>query len=223
MVGRQHNNPRKAVILWVAALCFLLTAVVAANLLWARYFAMRQANDYRPFLTEAYREIELQDFITAMENVQRAMALAPANAQVYKTAGDVNYRFRHWQTAIVHYEKAIELGDGEEDTRAAMVWALVQIKRYDGAIRFGETAVAQGYRIPAMIRSLSEAYKRQGDLEDALPYFKQALEYYPDDLYLMANIRAAYEASGDKEKADEMESRIDVTQEKISQMAQGPK
>jgi len=192
-VDTANGEGRKILAVWG-----ILVLAGFAFVLWLNVPILRLADyvrskDYNTYLAAADRAMKVDDITTALQEVDRALELAPPNAHLpYKVKGDIYCHFKKWEEAVAAYEKAMELGSPNEGVRLNAVWALVSLERYREAVALGQKAEREGVTHPGLIRSIAEAHRRAGNYEAAIPYYERAVEAYPEDLYLMDQLRQAY-------------------------------
>lgn len=209
-------HSRRILVLWGAALAVGFSALWGSNLALPEVIERVRAQDYRTFLVAADRAMKRNDLPTALDNLRRAFEIAgPNNPEPHKVAGDVYHHFHKWQEAVEAYRKAMTLGNRDPGPRLNAVWALVQLERYREAVAFGRAARDDGFGQPGLLRSIAEAYRRQGDPVAAIPFYEQALRGFPNDLYLMGQLVQAYDYAGLEEKAGKMRTRMDNVQSTV--------
>lgn len=206
-------RPRRILFAWFLLVVSGFVLIVLSNIPLLRYGEYVRAHDYRTYLAAADAAMKRSDLASALDNLERAFALAPRNLSLpYKVAGDVYYSFRKWDLAAMSYQKAISLGDRDVGSRQNAAWCLVQLKRYQEGIDVAAKALAEGFRYPGLVRSLAEAYEGLGDDAKAAEYYEQACKETPGDPYILERFRQVRLRQGNAEAADALRKRIEEVQ-----------
>jgi TolB-like protein len=105
----------------------------------------RQALALAPDLAQAYlalafvSQIGNLDFTQASEEYDRALALAPGNAQVLRRSGLFAAYMGHFDAGISAIRRAVVLDPLSRESHRALAWALYAARRYEEAVAaFGE-------------------------------------------------------------------------------------
>lgn len=213
MTGRtSFDRPRGVLTLWSILLAAGVGLIAVADVGILRYARDRLARDYRYHVNEASRFIENRKFAEARERLEEAFRLAPDAPSPYVATGHLHYAMQNWAEAAKAYSKAIELETPDRGVWLNLVWCYVELGLYDKADALGRSAIKLGVDDPALYRYLAEARWRAGDYKDAAPYLSKSLEHYSGDLYLMHQLRQAYERTGETARAEEIERRIEEAQ-----------
>ncbi len=202
------ENARKILMLWCAIILLLLALAEGLNFGLRTYARERRESDYRTYLAAAMDFMNRYDYPGALAQVEEAKRRQPQAPEPYALAGHVRYHLKHWSQAITEYQEAISRGSREEGVFLNVVWALIELKRYEEATALGIKAVNAGFSMPALPRYIAEAYFRNGKMTEAIPYYQMALNGYPNDLYLLDHLRQSHRAAGQLDKAKEMQTRI---------------
>jgi len=222
--GTEKQNARRVLTLWGLVVLVGFVLVFCSNVPMMRYVEHARAQNYMTYLVAADQAMKRDDMATALEELEHAFELAPPEAAMpHKVAGDIYYHFKDWDRAATAYRRAIELGATEVGIRLNAVWALVELARYREAAAAGENALAEGFTHPRLARSIAEAYRRAGDHAASVPYYEQALQSLPQDLYLLEQLRQAYQRLGNHESAEAMQARIEETQARMATLSGAPR
>jgi len=208
MAGPSLDRARKTLLLWCAAVLLLLAFTEAINLGLRTFARERRANDYRTYLATANDLINRYDYPAALSQVAESKRRNSKAPEPYAIEGHIRYQLKQWNMAINEYKTAIAQGSREEGVFLNLIWALIELNRYDEAAALGEKTITAGFTVPALPRYTAEAYFRAGKKVEAIPFYEMALKGYPNDLYLLDHLRQAYRAANQLEKAKEMQARI---------------
>ena len=120
----------------------------------------------------------------------------PDSVEMERALGGYDAAQGHFDGAIAHFRKAIELDPQDLSTRFQLAVTLRRMRRMEeSAIEFDRVLSAdKDYPGLALERGL--LYEESGEVEKALEQFKNALAKAPDDPDLMIRVGAAYVAIG---------------------------
>jgi tetratricopeptide (TPR) repeat protein len=209
----REQSHRRILVIWATIVLAGYAVVLLSNVPLLRYGQYLREHDYRTYLAAADETMKLGDLTGALQRLERAFELAPADASLpYKVSGDVYYNFRKWDLAVAAYEKAVTLGDREVGVRQNVVWSLVQLKRYREAIDTAEKALAEGFTYPGLTRSLAEAYAASGDDTAAAACYEKAAKDTPDDPYILERLRQVCLRLGNTAQAEALRTRVEELQ-----------
>jgi len=210
---------RKVLVAWAVLIAAGFLAAEGLTAWLARHGQILRANDYRTYLGFAADFVEKNDFQRALAQTEEAKRKARHEPAPYEVAGDIHYRLKQWDKAIVEYDRAFARNSSAAGPRLNKVWALIELGRNDEAAAFGRQAMDEGYRSPAMARFVAEACFRAGKHAEAIPYYEEALQGYPNDLYLLEHLRQCFAATGRPDRAREMSDRIADVEASINRIA----
>jgi len=142
----------------------------------------REAIKLAPELAEGHSALALSlyvdslDFTHASEAYERAMALAPGNAQVLSDAGHFAVLMGRFEAGLASLQRAVALDPLNPQRRNLLGEALFFARRYEEAIAaFGEVlSLESGFKRAAGFRGL--AYYARGDFQSA----RSSCEAAPD-------------------------------------------
>ncbi len=215
MTDATFERPRRALLLWgLAVLGVYLLLAAGDRALFAKAAAMREQSPWT-YLKAAERLERQNNWLGALEKLEEAARRAPDSPVPYERMGLIHYnRQRHWDEALEAFRKALELGSKSADVRGKIIWSLIRLGRFEGAAEFGAACIDDGYTAPEFPRYVAEAYWRAGFHRKAIPYYRQALEGFPNDLYLMERLMEAYKRADNEAAAKRMQQRIDELMER---------
>jgi tetratricopeptide (TPR) repeat protein len=158
----------------------------------------RQALKLAPELAEGYLALARYlgstplDYIHASEAYERAMALAPGDAEVLAGSGVFAVLMGHFDVGLAAIRHAVALDPLNPQSHETLGEALFWIRRYQEAIAaFGEvTSLEPGFKRAYGFRGV--AYYLRGDLQSA----RSSCETNPDHWSSMWCLSLAYEKLG---------------------------
>ena len=210
------RDERRALRVWGLLLAVACALVVALNVGLARHARRMRDNDYRTYLAAATDLFQRDDLAGAIAQVQEALRKNPDAPEPHEMAGHVEYRLKHWDAAMAAYHRAIDKGSVDEGIRLNILWSLIELERHEEAAAFGEQCIAQGLKSPVFRRYIGEALFRAQAFSRAALFFEEALQGYPEDLYLLDHLQETYENIGETEKARAVAARIEDVQAVIT-------
>jgi tetratricopeptide (TPR) repeat protein len=202
------ENARRSLMLWCGALVLLAALIEVVDFGLRAHARERRKSDYRTYLAAAEDLRSRYDYPAALAQVEEAKRRGPKAPEPYALAGHIRYQMKYWSQAITEYQEAIARGSQDEGVILNVVWALIELNRYEEAAAVGIKALNAGFSMPALPRYIAEADFRAGKLPEAIPYYEKALNGYPNDLYLLDHLRQAYRAAGQMDKAKQIQTRI---------------
>ena len=201
------QNTRRFLALWALLLFLMMVAAVLAHVVTGRAIIRMRENHPYAYLKEADRLMKQGDFTGALAQVEEARRRAPENPDVDVAAGHVYVRFKRWESALEAYDKAITKGSENPGMRTNVLWALIELDRYDEVSERGKQWIAEGSTDPTIARCVAEACISSGDAAGAIPYLELALKSRPKDLALLDRLERAYRAAGAAEKAEQVREK----------------
>jgi tetratricopeptide (TPR) repeat protein len=151
----------------------------------------------------AYNNIMLENYDEAMALVDRALEIDKELPSAYFTKGEANYYKNKYKEAIGYYEIAIEKDSSYVEAYINKLSSLYMIGEYSGAIEFGLEAsklFAEESEIPYYI---ADAYSALGEGENAIKYYKSAIELNNRNVSLIARLGWEYLYEEDYTRAKE--------------------
>ncbi len=212
------KHPQRILVTW--AFLWLLGAVSVGlfDFRLATYAADLRANDYRTYLGEAIVLLESKDYLGALQQVEKAKALAPDVYEPYAYAGGIHYRMNQWDLAHANFTQAVAKGDPGVGPRLDIVWSLIEMKRYDEAAAFGAKAVTQFPDNAMLPQYTAEALLKAARPAEAIPFLERALGQSENNLYLLDRLEAAHEQAGQADAAAKVRERIERIHEEIGRV-----
>jgi len=150
------------------------------------------------------------DGTSALEELMKAVATNPYDANIQNALGLVYYHKEKFDQSLEHFNKALELNPKMSDAKHNLGTVYLYLGRYDEAIKLFSEALADDlYRNQAQtLNSIGWAYFKKQQYTQAEQYFQKVLEH--DRLYLIAydNLAKVYIALNRYEDAIEKLTRV---------------
>ena len=138
----------------------------------------------------------------AEEAAQKCIALTPDQPPPYPLLSQISLLKKDLGNAILYGEKAIELSPNEAGCYLSMGLALRYAGRFEEAIMNLETALRLAPLRPLnFVNNLAASHLGNKQYDKAILLWAEALERNPDYLFAYQGLTAAYELSGNHEKA----------------------
>jgi serine/threonine-protein kinase len=143
--------------------------------------AAEQINDKLPevhtVLGSAY--IETGKYPEAITELKRAIVLAPSSDEAYRTLGEAYQSSGDYAHAIEAYQKAVSLNSYFWVNQNALGAAYLSLPDYPKALQAFQQVIVLAPDIDAGYENVGNFYAMQGKYQDAVPYYKKALEIEP--------------------------------------------
>lgn len=218
---RRFQKPALVIAAWAMVLMLMLVAGVASNRLLYAYVDGVRATDPNPALSRAEDFMAQSRFLEALEQIDAAQKQAPEHPRVWKVRGDFYFRREEFRRAAEAYERALQHGWSGTSVPVNYVWSLIRLELYEEAAHWGKGFMKQ-HDTPLLPRYVAEAYLRQGNRIDAIPYLERALAGTGDDTYLMSNLVSSYLAAGRAEDARKTEARLHEVRARMQDLGAPP-
>jgi len=138
----------------------------------------------------------------AEQAAQKSIDLSPGQPPPYPLLIQISLLKKDLDSAILYGEKAIELSPNEAYCYFSLGLALRNAGRYEEAIMNIETALRLAPLRPLnFVNNLAASYNGNKQYDKAILLWTEALERNPDYLFAYQGLTAAYELSGNHEKA----------------------
>jgi adenylate cyclase len=138
----------------------------------------------------------------AEQAAQKCIALTPDQPPPYGLLSQISVLKKDWDNAILYGEKAVELSPNESGFYLSLGMALRSAGRYGEANASLETALRLNPLRPLpYINNLAWSCLGNKQYDKAILLWTESLERNPDYLFAFQGLTAAYELSGNKEKA----------------------
>ena len=144
---------------------------------------------------------ELGDYDHALEDVNRAVELAPDSADAYVQRGTVYSRKTNEKSALADYEKAIELDPENGFAHYIRGAAYCNAKRWRDAIVYFNRALQLGCKWPYVYLERGRARFATDDITGAIADFSVAIELDPKFGQAFYRRALVYRAAGKNKEA----------------------
>lgn len=208
MAKPSFKNPGRVFAVWAAALAATLALGIVFNGMLQSHVNDIKRHDPRAFLQTAQRLMDENDVLGAFARLEDARRIAPESPEPDRLQGLFHFRLKHWEKAFGAFQRSIAKGDRKADVRLKALSALLQLGRREEAAAFGRKCLDDGYTYRTFPRYIADAYRGLGKHAEAIPYYEQALEGYPSDLYLMEHLAQACRTTGQTDRAETIEARM---------------
>jgi tetratricopeptide (TPR) repeat protein len=202
------KNVRAVFLIWTAALAAAVFAGVSANVALSRHVEKLRLMDPHVNLDDAQYRIGKGDEEGAMAEIREAIRKAPESPEPYRVLGLLHFRAKRLQEACDAFKKAIDRGSDDGDMRLKAISALMGLNKHQEAIDLAKKCIKEGYHHRTFPRYIAESYHALGKHAESIPYYQEALEGYPNDLYIMERLVQAYRATGQEDKSKLLENLI---------------
>lgn len=176
--------------------CWIVASVSLA------LFACSGKEDSAADLDKARQQLSRGDFVSAQASINKVLATNPPSADAYFVLAQIEEKQRHFQQALDHYKKALELNKDHFETRVKLGQIFLAAGELDKA---GDMAryVLQFRPEDFAARVLQAAINtRKGDTASAIKECEKILEQepgYPEATLLLAGLRMK---AGEQDKAE---------------------
>ena len=143
------------------------------------------------------------------EYAEKALVIDPTIGDTYALLGDVKYYLEwDWEGAERVFKRGVELSPGSDLTRTYYANFLIDRARFDEAIPQFQHVLSTAPLQVLYHSNMGLIYLRAGRYEDAIPYFRNAVNL--DSTYISAEayLAAAYFANGQSDKGQSQIHRV---------------
>jgi predicted Zn-dependent protease len=133
-------------------------------------------------LAQAERLARRGDYLAALEQVDRAIALRPERVEPHLLRAELLFREHRSDEMIPSLKRAIELDPARFEAHANLAYALRYTGRLDEAEREARWCLSQRPDFVPVRRVLAEIHRDRGDLDAARDEVRRALQFDPHDL-----------------------------------------
>ena len=130
---------------------------------------------------EAYNAVRADKAQEALPSIR---AFLERNSEVWNgwfLLGWALRKLKRWDDGAATFQKALELGGDNADTRNELAICLMEMRDYTGARKQLETALRREPENVKLIANLGVLALRKGDDDEAAGFFRTVLEIEPDD------------------------------------------
>jgi tetratricopeptide (TPR) repeat protein len=149
------------------------------------------------------------------EYTEKALSIDPTIGDAYSLWGDVKYYLEwDWEGAEKVFKKGVELSPGSDLTCAYYANFLVDRARFDESISQFQHVLSAAPLQPLYHYNMGLIYLSAGRYEEAIPYFRNAVNLDSTDIIAEAFLATAYFTNGQPDKG---QSQIHRVQRKVNQ------
>ncbi|HKD22414.1 MAG TPA: sulfotransferase [Rhizomicrobium sp.] len=131
------------------------------------------------FMMRAQRMEETGHLQFALEDYQRAAAIAPDDARIHEAVGLCALKQKNYKTAVAAYDAALRAGGATPDIYYRRGVALANLGDHESAQASHEQALALDPNYANALGSLASITARKGELDKARQFAKDALSAAP--------------------------------------------
>jgi ribosomal protein S12 methylthiotransferase accessory factor len=164
----------------------------------------------------------------ALSELESMDILLPGKYYIKFFQGLCRLELRNPESALIHFQQALELGPLAEDLAAVYVYmgqAFKEQERFAEAVQVLEQGAQQDPERPDLYNLMGFCHYKLKDHWKAIECFRQALHLDPSSAIDYANIGVNYDALGHYEKAENfyrlslaLDSNLDFAKEKLKQI-----
>ena len=176
---------------------------------------------------EGIAQYKAEQYDQSLETLNKALSDDQFDAQANAYAGLIHYRAKNYVQAEYHFRVALQADPSSEESKAGLTATLIAKGQPDKALdaleraaelaekvddpRWQKTEIKRVYtkgveerlflgKVNDRIR-IARAYERLGDYDNALVYYKKALEISPENGNVLMSIADLAEKGGNKAEA----------------------
>jgi len=161
-------------------------------------------NDPAPHLALVDHYVQAGDMASALEEVDRAIAIDPKNHPAYATKTTLMSRMGRYAESEAAARKAIELAPRDAVSYANLGDALLQQGKVQEAVAAGRRSVELDSTLTNAWYNLGVSLSAAGDAPGAIHAYEKAIEVQPNNVSAMNNLGALLGATGRLEEARDM-------------------
>ncbi len=144
---------------------------------------------------------QLRQGADALQALQKAAALMPADAEAQRNLGAWLHDQGAWDAALASLKRALALEPDDVETLVDCANALKALGRAVEALPLYERALERDPRHAEARNNLGNAYLQLGRYEEATRCYRAALALRPQDLQVLANLGAVLRDLGERREA----------------------
>ncbi|TDJ33332.1 MAG: tetratricopeptide repeat protein [Gammaproteobacteria bacterium] len=174
--------------------------MVAAELAVERALSLNPSH-LRSLVHYSWQLGEAGHFDTALELAHQAIALDPLSGAVRTTAAQAYYLNRDFDTALVEWERILDLDRSDPSFHYYLAWVHEQKGDYEAAIALHERAIELSARAPLYVGGLGYAYGLAGRNSEAQLILDQLVAREADGLAGPYHVAIVHIGLGNNEQA----------------------
>lgn len=153
-------------------------------------------------------EMAQHNYARALENFNKALALAPDLPYALANAGQAHSRLGNAAEAERLLKRALALDASDADTANQLGLLLARGRRYEEAAALFRQAIAARRDHGGALNNLGVLYMETGKTNDAVAAFRYGIEVAPDEESLYVNLARVYARTGEAAKAREIVEQL---------------
>jgi tetratricopeptide (TPR) repeat protein len=134
----------------------------------------------------------LGELTKAYPAIERACMLDESSARNWSVLTHVLLELKDYKLAVVAAEQRTVLAPTESGPLSDLGWALALVGEFERAQETIETALKRNPRSAAALDSMGYICMKTGRLDDAIAWFKKAIEAWPEDIEAWNHLAEAY-------------------------------
>jgi len=156
----------------------------------------------RPILLLARIEMGLKEFETALNTLQKAIAVKPQNAWPYMQMASIYQRMKKPEKAVETYEALLKAKGAYPPAENDLAYLYAELNQnMDRALALAEKAMEKMPQNPAVADTLGYVHLKRGALPLAKKYFDEAIVKFPRQPYFHYHLAMVLQQQGKKSEA----------------------
>jgi tetratricopeptide (TPR) repeat protein len=184
---------RNIFILWLVLMAtFILLLIYAPRLL-----SKLVSNDPKKYFTTGYHEYQEQKYDAAIQDLTKAVELAPKDIQNHKFLGLAYNKKQDWDNAIKEFSECIKLDPTNTEALDFLAWNYYLKKDYLNALA-GWTKITEiNPNLPYGFAGIGRVYSTQQKWKESIPYYEKSVSLDTTQWETYHEMGRAYEGLGD--------------------------
>lgn len=205
MVELQNNKPANSLsispteykylfIVWLLLMGgFILLITLGPHLL-------RKLVSYDPkrYFVMGYQEYQEKKYDAAIQDLEKAVSLAPKEIQNHKFLGLAYNKKQDWDNAIKEFSECVRLDPKNTEAWDSLAWNYYLKKDYLNALAGWKKITEINPNLPYGFAGIGRVYSDQQKWKEAIPYYEKSVSLDTTQWETYHEMGRAYEALGDK-------------------------
>lgn len=136
-----------------------------------------------PHIQNVYNYLEMENFQSAYEEAEEAMALEPENPEALNAMGNVFGWDTCYRKAFDYFQQAVQIEPDYLTAHVNSMWALYNSGLYRKCVEYGEALLDEFPYEPDIYGYLGDSWAKLYESDKAVKNYKKAYEYSPDAAY----------------------------------------
>lgn len=143
------------------------------------------------YITSCLLNIQMNDIVTAKQDLDNALKMAPDNVRVLEIAGDLAQNEEDFESAITFYKKAVSLADRKSIIIEKLIFIYVEKELYDDAISLSTALIDENPDDPDIYFNVGIIYQRLASklYDDSVSLWKEITQ---QDIPNINDIQSTY-------------------------------